>query len=158
MIANPKKAFQYSDLRIGGCTIRFATEEASVDSSCCVCTFPGQSPALLNGCLSQKSVPPGRAVLSAQNRFIESVHNFKHILRQPLPAFSLHLFRHSVKRFCDTSGDAGQSVTVSSKGYRCANHILKVVSFHECCDCFRDSLLAGFHVMVGRPDLIAGSG
>ena len=72
-------------------------------------------------------------------------------------AFLFQFFGNTVKAFRDAACDAGQGITITAQGYRCTDHILKGFAFQKGRDGLRHCFLAGFHMAVTGPDLIAGA-
>lgn len=71
--------------------------------------------------------------------------------------FSLQVLWYSIEAFGNGTGDAGQCITVPTKGYSGANDILEGFPFQKGGDGFRDSFLAGFHMVVGGTNFITGT-
>jgi hypothetical protein len=67
-------------------------------------------------------------------------------------AFILQLFANTIETLCNRSRNAGQGVTVSTKGHSSANDILERFSFQKGCDGLRNGFLAGFDMVVARAD------
>lgn len=63
----------------------------------------------------------------------------------------------SRKGFGNAAGDAGKGVAVAAQRDRIAKCILKTDAFQKSNDCFRHSFLTGLHMMIGRPNFIAGT-
>ena len=87
----------------------------------------------------------------------EQLIRLLHLLRQTLQGFLLQLRRHPVKGFGNAAGNAGKGVAVAAEGDRIAKCILKTDAFQKSNDCFRHSFLTGLHMMIGRPNFIAGA-
>ena len=70
--------------------------------------------------------PPDRISSGNPDGFIEAINNLQDIFIQPFPAFHDQRIRHTVKRFRDASGDAGQRVAVSAERDRRLDHVLEI--------------------------------
>ena len=88
----------------------------------------------------------------------KTIQHLEHVFRKTLAAFLFHFLRNPVKCFRHAARDAGQRVTVAAQRNRGPDHIFKVRSFQESGDRFRHRFLAAFHMMILRPDLVAGPG
>ena len=64
---------------------------------------------------------------------------------------------HILKSFGNAAGDAGKGVAVAAQRDRIAKCILKTDAFQKSNDGFRHSFLTGLHMMIGRPNFIAGT-
>lgn len=88
---------------------------------------------------------------------VESLQHIQQLFRQTVTAFLFEFFRDPIKSFCNGTGDTGQRVAIAAQRYCGTDYIFKRLSLQKCSDCFRDSFLAGFHMMVMGADLIASA-
>ena len=82
---------------------------------------------------------------------------FPDILRQTFQSLVPQFLRHPVKGFGNAAGNAGKGVAVAAQRDRIAKCILKTDAFQKSDDGFRHSFLTGLHMMIGRPNFIAGT-
>ena len=95
--------------------------------------------------LSLADVPPKQLI------------SFPDILRQTFQSLVPQFLRHPIKSFGNAAGDAGKGVAVAAEGDRIAERILKAGAFQKGDDGFRHGLLTGLHMVIARPNFIAGT-